>query len=263
MIREYHHLLLLLHGGKGNEVNGATNVGPGELTMECLACPRLQVNLPEDWHLVPVEKKKLYLYHKVVGIDANFRMMNLLRSDDIANPGLHMGFAYFVMSEQNKHHVAVYATQKDISTCSRFKTLSHMETKNSTGLRVTGVVMCLCAHHEMVGALYYNTNYITCSALTGCDLSSIFFSYDIACQWFVGFKVQMEELPDTLKLSSEIQMDCGVPKLHCHTHKLECQCHYSLNIQPGMRRTDGESIEHVWSIMNRCASSMKEMGLGS
>ncbi|KAK0227246.1 hypothetical protein EDD85DRAFT_776903, partial [Armillaria nabsnona] len=151
MIREYRHLLLLLRGGKGNEVNGVTNVGPGELAMECLACPRPQVNLPEDWHLVPVEK--LYLYRKVVGIDANFHMMNLLRSDDITDPGLHTGFAYFVASEQYKHHIVAYTTQKDISTCSGFKTLSHVETKNSMGLRVTGVVMCLCAHHEMVGAL--------------------------------------------------------------------------------------------------------------
>ncbi|KAK0227247.1 hypothetical protein EDD85DRAFT_776868 [Armillaria nabsnona] len=30
-----------------------------------------------------------------------------------------------------------------------------------------------------------------------------------------------------------------------------------------MGRTDGESIEHVWLIMNGCASSTKEMGLGS
>ncbi len=44
-------------------------------------------------------------------------------------------------------------TEKQISTCSGFKTLSHAETKNSMGLRATGVVMCLCACHEMVGAL--------------------------------------------------------------------------------------------------------------
>ncbi len=73
----------------------------------------------------------------------------------------------------------------------------------------------------------------------------------------------MQELLENLKLSSDIQMDCGVPKLHCCAHKLECQCWYSLNIQPGMGRTDGESIERVWAIMNGCASSTKEMGPGS
>ncbi len=56
MIREYRHLLLLLWGGKGNEVNGVTNVYPGELAMECLACPQPNVNLPEGWQLVPAAK---------------------------------------------------------------------------------------------------------------------------------------------------------------------------------------------------------------
>ncbi len=41
-------------------------------------------------------------------------MMNLLRSDDLMDPGLHMGLTYFVESEKYKTHVTAYATQKDV-----------------------------------------------------------------------------------------------------------------------------------------------------
>ena len=37
-----------------------------------------------------------------------------------------------------------------ISTCSSFKTLANAETQFSTGLRSTGVGMCVCAQHEIV-----------------------------------------------------------------------------------------------------------------
>ena len=38
----------------------------------------------------------------------------------------------------------------NISTCSSFKTLANAETQFLTGLRLTGVGMCVCAQHEIV-----------------------------------------------------------------------------------------------------------------
>ncbi|KAK0186921.1 hypothetical protein F5146DRAFT_935475, partial [Armillaria mellea] len=43
------HLLLLMHGGKGNEQESMSNIDPGELAIECLACLHSGVNLSEDW----------------------------------------------------------------------------------------------------------------------------------------------------------------------------------------------------------------------
>lgn len=37
-----------------------------------------------------------------------------------------------------------------ISTCSGFQTLAHAETKNTAGLRCTGIAMCICSRHEFV-----------------------------------------------------------------------------------------------------------------
>ncbi len=48
----------------------------------------------------------------------------------------------------HRNHLIMHALQ--ISTCSGFKTLEHAETKGETGLRASGVAMCVCAWHEMV-----------------------------------------------------------------------------------------------------------------
>ncbi|KAK0430604.1 hypothetical protein EV421DRAFT_1893510 [Armillaria borealis] len=45
------HYKPLLH--MGNECDGASRVAPGELAMECPACPDPHVNLPEDWQDTP------------------------------------------------------------------------------------------------------------------------------------------------------------------------------------------------------------------
>ncbi len=55
-----------------------------------------------------------YLYQKLVAIDTNFRLWNLLRSDSIMDLGLHSGLAYFMEPIKYKEHVATYATQKDV-----------------------------------------------------------------------------------------------------------------------------------------------------
>ncbi|KAK0435876.1 hypothetical protein EV421DRAFT_1716371, partial [Armillaria borealis] len=55
MVWQWRHLLMLLRGGKGCEANRASNVGPGELAMECPACPNPGVNLHEGWESAPPE----------------------------------------------------------------------------------------------------------------------------------------------------------------------------------------------------------------
>ncbi|KAK0189723.1 hypothetical protein F5146DRAFT_932029 [Armillaria mellea] len=99
----YRHLLLLMYGEKGNEQEGVNNVNPGELAMECPVCPCPGVNLPEDWWDAPNLLK--YLYWKLIAIDTNFCLQNLLKSDNIMDLGLHSGLAYFVELIKYKEHV--------------------------------------------------------------------------------------------------------------------------------------------------------------
>lgn len=104
----------------------------------------------------------------MVAVDANFKAKNLLRSSEAKDPGLHTGLAYFVENEEYREHILKSATQKDvrvdtvsfrimflmiilqISTCSGFQSMAHAETRKTTGLRCTGIAMCICARHEFI-----------------------------------------------------------------------------------------------------------------
>ena len=49
MVREWKHLKMMKRTGRGNDPTGVTGTGPGELVVECPACPRPGVNLPDTW----------------------------------------------------------------------------------------------------------------------------------------------------------------------------------------------------------------------
>jgi hypothetical protein len=59
MCREYRHLMMLKRGGRATayDSSGAQGTKPGELAIECPACPRPGINLPEDWEDTPPEKQ--------------------------------------------------------------------------------------------------------------------------------------------------------------------------------------------------------------
>ena len=106
-------------------------------------------------------------------------------------------------------------------------------------------------------------DWIATSATRDTGLSAIFFSYDIVCQWSIKFLQRMLLMPPAQQLSPDIKLGYGVPKCHCRGHKMECQCQFSMHVQPGVGRTDGEGIERTWSSLNHAASSTKEMLPGS
>ena len=109
-------------------------------------------------------------------------------------------------------------------------------------------------------------DYILLLAVAPLDLLvALVISYDIACQWKVNLHQWMKELPHHLQLSDEALANTryAIPKFHAAAHELKCQMPHSLNVMPGVGRTDGEGIERNWSEINPVASSTKEMGPGS
>ncbi|KAH7904785.1 hypothetical protein BJ138DRAFT_1138456 [Hygrophoropsis aurantiaca] len=266
MENQFRHLKILKRAGCGNILNGCSTTQPGELAISCPACPQPGINLPDGWENVDPRFK--FLYTLILAMDANFRLKNRMRSSEAADPGLHTGLAYFLPEPSYKAHV--------LNTCSGFKTLAHAESKFSTGLQATGVGLCLCARHEFVrangvgdlqkGERYCNMDYIFFSALAPLLLLSVVISYDIACQWKVNVWERMKELPEELQVPLSIVASTfvfGIPKFHCPAHEKNCAIPHSLNLMPGVGRTDGEGIERNWSEMNRVANSTKEMGPGS
>ncbi|KAJ8518864.1 hypothetical protein ONZ45_g4098 [Pleurotus djamor] len=272
VIRQYRHLRMLKRAGRAHVKDGVAKTGKGELALRCLACARPGVNLPADWW--KVDPAMRFLYMVFVSLDANFRLKNRLRKSDKIDPGLHTGLAYFVPPKSYNEHVLKHATEADISTCSSFGAMAHADSKSTTGLRYTGVGMCVCLRHEMVqplgvgdlqkGERYCNMDYVLLSALLGFALAtSIMVIYDIACQWKVNLPARIAEFPAEFRLPATTALDFAIPKCHSPAHKTECQAPHSLNLKPGAGRTDGEGIERDWSMINPAANSTREMGQGS
>jgi hypothetical protein len=55
MVREYSHLLMLKHAGRGHAISGVMGTQQGELAVRCPCCPIPGVNLPDGWETAPPE----------------------------------------------------------------------------------------------------------------------------------------------------------------------------------------------------------------
>lgn len=53
MIREWRHLKMVGRAGLVHDARHLTSVQPGELAVECPACPQPEKNLPLGWDQVP------------------------------------------------------------------------------------------------------------------------------------------------------------------------------------------------------------------
>ncbi|KAJ7805539.1 hypothetical protein B0H13DRAFT_2244255 [Mycena leptocephala] len=206
--------------GDSVRLSGAQGTKPGELAIECPACPRPGINLPEGWEDTPPEKQ------------------------------LGDGWAYMVENEPYREYLRTVTDQKEMKTCSGLAALDYANTKFSCGYSSTGVGMGVCARHEFVqpngvgdlqrGERFANMDYITASILRtsipGCGR---------CCHM--------------ISSSPPHRAFCN-PKMHLRTHLLLCQLWFSLNLTRGSAQTDREGIERPWSFIGALASSTREMG---
>jgi len=105
-------------------------------------------------------------------------------------------------------------------------------------------------------------DYAVAGALDGTDgIVRIVLSYDLGCQYGINFVPRMEARFPHLKgrLHRVVFL---VPKMHLYGHKEDCQYLYSFNFTPGVGRTEGETPERGWAIVNLHAGSTFEMNGG-
>ena len=68
-------------------------------------------------------------------------------------------------------------------------------------------------------------------------------SYDIACQWSRNLKERCQIYPLNPISCDVHELVYVVPKFHLPAHVYKCQVDYSLNLVPGVGRTNGEVPE--------------------
>ncbi|KAJ7015979.1 hypothetical protein C8F04DRAFT_983763 [Mycena alexandri] len=275
MVRQWRHLQMLKRSGRGHDQSGVNGTKLGALAIECPACPRPDVNLPEGWETASPEDRRRFLYILFIALDACFRLKRRLVSSELRDPGLGTGWAYFVEQEPYRQYLLTTTNETEMSTCSGLAALDYANTKFSRGYSVTGVGMGVCARHEFVqptgvgdlqkGERYGNTDWIFCAIMRWKhpDLPKAI-SYDIVCQWFKALFDRLLKMPAAVRFAIVTSLfRFVIPKMHIHSHTLACQLTFSLNFLPGAAQTDGEGIERPWANLGGVATSTREMGPGS
>ncbi|KAJ7736077.1 hypothetical protein B0H16DRAFT_1326682 [Mycena metata] len=273
MVRQWRHLMMLMWAGRGLDPAGVNGTKLGGLAIECPACPRPDVNLPDDWEDVPESDKFLYILF--LALDACFRLKRRLVSSELRDPGLGTGWAYFVEQEPYRQYLLTRTNEQEMSTCSGLAALDYANTKFSRGYSVTGVGMGVCARHEFVqptgvgdlqkGERYSNMDWIFSAIMRRKDqrLRKVV-SYDIVCQWFQKLFECLLKMPAAVRFFIVTALfRFVIPKMHIHSHTLACQLIFSLNLLLGAGQTDGEGIERPWANLGGVATSTREMGPGS
>ncbi|KAK7043444.1 CxC2 domain-containing protein [Favolaschia claudopus] len=271
MGRQWAFLWRLLRAGRGHDKAGVGATALGECAVRCWACPHDGRNLPEGWR--DVERKYQFLYMLLLAVDANFRLKNRIRANELDDPSLGPGWGYWVEPESYREHLKNYVGETEISTCIAFAALLQKDTRLTTGLRVSGVGGCVCARHECMrpnglgdlqkGERYSNMDWIVMSALVGFSLVLLTISYDICCQWKITLRERMKLLPEHIRLPlDEVQVQYALPVWHAGSHNDDCQHQNSLSFKVGVGRTDGEGVERTWSRLNPAAFSTKDAGVG-
>ena len=130
IVRIWRSLLMLKRKARGHDTAGISGTKPGELAIQCPACPRPGVNLPESFRSRPVpdryDERFIYLLRMLltrlfrwldrlhVCLDANFRLKNRMRSSYEKDPGLLTGWAYFVDDEKYRVHILNHVDEEEV-----------------------------------------------------------------------------------------------------------------------------------------------------
>ncbi|KAJ7741465.1 hypothetical protein DFH07DRAFT_870169 [Mycena maculata] len=271
MARQWAFLQRLIRAGRGHDPEGIAKTELGEAAVRCWPCPQDGKNLPPDWR--NVDPKYRFLYMLLLAVDANFKLKNRMRTNEIDDPSLGPGWGYWVEPKRYRQHLKKYVAEKDASTCIAFAALLQKDTRLTMGLHVSGVGGCVCARHECVlpngrgdlqkGERYSNMYFIILSALAGFSLLMLTISCDIACQWKTRLAERNAKMPKEMRLQlDKFTYQCALPVWHAASHNDECQENNSLSFKPGVGKTDGEGVEQVWSIMNPVAYHTKDAGCG-
>ncbi|KDQ58042.1 hypothetical protein JAAARDRAFT_129485, partial [Jaapia argillacea MUCL 33604] len=148
MVQEFQHVLMGKRAGCGHDPDGLANTPAGGLAVKCRACPIPGVNLPAGWENAAADARYVWLYRLFIHKDCNFRMSNRLRSSEERDPTLSNGQAYFVDNKPYFLHVLNHATEEDVKGCAGFAALLDANTKQTKGLRSTGVCGVSCQHNQ-------------------------------------------------------------------------------------------------------------------
>ncbi|GBE78356.1 hypothetical protein SCP_0112410 [Sparassis crispa] len=172
MIRQWRHVKMAKHAGRGHDSGGISESRAGVLAVLCHACPHPGINLPRGWD--DTDGSDRWLYTLFISHNANFRLLNRVHAHDQRDLWLAPGLAYFVHNEPYADYIKKFVDQEEIRTCIGFAALMNSLNWKAKGLQSMGV--------GGKGERYCNMDYIFLSSVKSMDTKRLVIFYDIACQ---------------------------------------------------------------------------------
>ncbi|TBU37904.1 hypothetical protein BD309DRAFT_875464, partial [Dichomitus squalens] len=248
VMRIWRHLVMLKQFGRTHDPAGPDGTKPGELVVECPACPHPGRNLPLNWDTAPPDVK-LHTH---------------------ANAKRYSAYTICILLYLN-----TYLGGAQPYSCSAEHSAMLKANQRREGYLASGLGAVLCARHRLVrkngagdlqlGEGYANMDYLYFSTLLGVILA-ILISYDIVCQWYKNlFSRMVEDFPEEMWIDQSRwdSIRFAIPKKHWKVHGSNpSHSRFSLNYLPHVGRTYGEGIESHWSHMNPLSLSTREMSPG-
>ncbi|KAJ6474918.1 hypothetical protein C8R45DRAFT_935452 [Mycena sanguinolenta] len=123
-------------------------------------------------------------------VDANFRLKNQLRANEIDDLSLGLGWGYFVEPGQYKCHLKKYVGKKDRSRGSLHSTRTYVTQwfGRFTEGGVVGTLSIILVLSLMILVRNANVDWIVMSAVMEIGLLLLMISYIAACQWKINLK---------------------------------------------------------------------------
>jgi len=90
-------------------------------------------------------------------------------------------------------------------------------------------------------------------------LEELLLIYDVYCQYGVHFEDRLEDMPQYLSIDPGMKILGAIGKFHLADHVDSCFSKYTLNFMKGAGHIDGETMETLWSGMNKVSGSARSM----
>ncbi|KAG8923187.1 hypothetical protein FRC01_013102, partial [Tulasnella sp. 417] len=261
---------------------------PGELCVECPACPQPGVNLPRNWELDPL--KQLHFVRFLAG-DGNFKLQRLakrrpVKTESTTNTSLLGDGGFWVQESLFQRYLSETSIAADEpngqrkSACNTMAGDPGYTPEGAKALDVTGIFCVSCRHIFVcpngVVDLHKGEKYRYADICFAGPLNRSYtqglryfvITYDIACKYGINFKSRCCNRSCNFILiptdtNDDINIIFCVNKFHQESHDDDCAAKNALDYTKYVGRTCGEGVETIWANMNWLRYSTREMGPGN
>ncbi|KAK0488249.1 hypothetical protein EDD18DRAFT_1359725 [Armillaria luteobubalina] len=254
IIHKWLFIQQLKRAGIGNDPGGWKNAKPASCAVECLACLRPGMNIPD---IIDPHDPDAWVYTLYLGMDGNFCLERFDVSSEEKDPGLGKGLAYCMDPTIFCRHLQEFDKWiiQPASTCSNHKAAQGDKRMwNQTwDLATSGVGGVVCTRHELklplptvdlrMGEIQVEMDFGYLSTVKRFDgVPHVVMSYDIACQWSINLEKCIEIYGDHMQPQIPKNLYL-VPKFHLPRHIEECQEKYCMSFHTQVGNNDGEAPE--------------------